>query len=122
MLKLISKLIGGNKSEKDVKQLEPVVIKINQYFQQYQSLSNEELRAKTTEFKQRIKDHLKDIDALIESKKQAAEALSDEDFQGRDTIYREVDDLKKDRDKKIEEILDQILPEAFAVVKETAHR
>ncbi|HXL57808.1 MAG TPA: hypothetical protein VN958_16215, partial [Chitinophagaceae bacterium] len=122
MLKLISKLIGGNKSEKDVKQLEPVVIKINQYFQQYQSLSNEELRAKTTEFKQRIKDHLKDIDALIESKKQAAEALSDEDFQGRDTIYREVDDLKKDRDKKIEEILDQILPEAFAIVKETAHR
>jgi preprotein translocase subunit SecA len=56
MLKLISKLIGGNKSEKDVKQIEPLVIKINEYFQQYQSLSHDELRAKTAEFKQRIKD------------------------------------------------------------------
>src|SRR3954463_10452770 len=122
MLKLISKLIGGNKSEKDVKQLEPIVIKINQYFEQYQSLSSDDLRAKTIEFKQRIKDHLKDIDAEIESKKQAAETLADADIQGRDTIYREVDDLKKDRDKKIEEILNEILPETFAVVKETARR
>ena len=47
MLKLISKLIGGNKSEKDVKQLEPVVTHINQYFEQYQSLSSDDLRAKT---------------------------------------------------------------------------
>jgi preprotein translocase subunit SecA len=122
MLKFISKLIGGNKSEKDVKQLEPIVTNINQYFQQYQSLSNDDLRAKTIEFKQRIKDYLKDIDAVIENKKQGAEALAEADMQGRDTIYREVDDLKKDRDKKIEEILDQILPEAFAVVKETARR
>src|SRR5437868_5448764 len=122
MLKLISKLIGGNKSEKDVKQLEPVVIQVNQYFEQYQLLSNDDLRAKTIEFKQRIKDHLKEIDAEIESKKQAAEALADTDIQGRDTIYREVDDLKKDRDKKIEEVLNEILPEAFAVVKETARR
>src|SRR5437868_12460386 len=120
MLKLISKLIGGNKSEKDVKLLEPIVTKVNQYFEQYQSLSSDDLRAKTIEFKQRIKEHLKDIDEEIESKKQAAETLADTDIQGRDAIYREVDDLKKDRDKKIEEILNDLLPEAFAVVKETA--
>jgi preprotein translocase subunit SecA len=89
MLKLISKLIGGNKSEKDVKQLEPIVVKINQYFEQYQSFSNDDIRAKTIEFKQRIKDHLKDIDAEIESKKQSAETLADTDIQGRDAIYRE---------------------------------
>ncbi|HEY6974743.1 MAG TPA: preprotein translocase subunit SecA, partial [Chitinophagaceae bacterium] len=122
MLKLISKLIGGNKSEKDVKQLEPVVLKINQYFEQYQSLSSDDLRSKTIEFKQRIKDYLKDIDAEIESKKQAAETFADTDIQGRDAIYREVDELKKERDKKIEEVLDELLPEAFAVVKETARR
>ena len=122
MLKLISKLIGGNKSEKDVKQIEPLVIQINEYFQQYQSLSNDELRAKTIEFKQRIKEFLKDTDAEIESKKQAAEALPESDIQGRDAIYREVDELKKDRDKEIEKILNEILPEAFAVVKETARR
>src|SRR3954447_25582200 len=122
MLKLISKLIGGNKSEKDVKQIEPLVVQINEYFQQYQPLSHDELRAKTAEFKQRIKDFLKDIDAEIENKKQAAEALTESDIQGRDTIYREVDELKKNRDKEIEKILNEILPQAFAVVKETAKR
>ena len=122
MLNFISRLIGGNKSEKDVKHIEPLVIKINDFFQQYQSLSNDELRAKTAEFKRRIKEFLKDIDTEIENKKQAAEALTESDIQGRDTIYREVDELKKDRDKEIEKILNEILPEAFAVVKETARR
>lgn len=122
MLKLISKLIGGNKSEKDVKQIEPLVTKINQFFQQYQSLSNDELRTKTIEFKERIKGHLAEIDRQIESKKNDAEQLPESDIQARDAIYREVDELKKDRDKKIEEILNTILPEAFAVVKETARR
>ncbi len=122
MLKLISKLLGGNKSEKDVKLVEPVVAKINQNFQQYQSLSNDGLRGKTLEFKARIKDYLKEIDTVIENKKQSAEDLPEAEIQNRDTIYQEIDQLKKDRDKKIEEILEQILPEAFAVVKETARR
>jgi preprotein translocase subunit SecA len=122
MLKFISKLIGGNKSEKDVKQLEPMVAKINQYFQQYQSLSNDALRQKTQEFKQRIKEHIKEIDGIIEDKKNAAEGLSEADIQSKDVIYTEIDALKKDRDKKIEEVLEEILPEAFAVVKETARR
>lgn len=122
MLKFISKLMGGNKSEKDVKQLEPTVAKINQYFQQYQSLSNDALRGKTQEFKQRIKDHIKEIDGIIEDKKNAAEALPEADIQSKDAIYTEIDTLKKDRDKQIEEALEEILPEAFAVVKETARR
>ena len=122
MLKLISRLLGGNKSEKDVKLVEPIVTKINQNFQQYQSLSNDALRGKTQEFKQRISDYLKDIDGIIEAKKQSAETLPEAEIQGRDVIYQEVDQLKKDRDKKIEEILEQILPEAFAVVKEAARR
>jgi preprotein translocase subunit SecA len=122
MLKFISKLIGGNKSEKDVKQLEPTVAKINQYFQQYQSLSNDALRQKTPEFKQRIAEHIKEIDEVIENKKNTAESLPESDIQSKDAIYTEVDALKKDRDKKIEEALEEILPEAFAVVKETARR
>ena len=122
MLKFISRLLGGNKSEKDVKLVEPIVTKINQNFQQYQSLSNDALRGKTQEFKQRISDYLKDIDGVIEAKKQSAETLPEAEIQGRDVIYQEVDQLKKDRDKKIEEILEQILPEAFAVVKEAARR
>ena len=122
MLKFLGKLLGGNKSEKDVAIIRPIVEKSNQFFQQYQSLNNDALRNKTVEFKQRIKEHLKDIDADIEAKKAEAEALSVEDIHGKDTIYKSVDILKKDRDKKIEEILKEIEPEAFAVVKETANR
>ncbi len=122
MLGFISKIFGGSKSEKDVKKIEPYVGKINQFFTSYQSLSNDQLRNKTQEFRQRIKEHLSEIDGEINNKNAAAEALPFNDLMGKDNIYQEVDKLKKDRDKKIEEILEQLLPEAFAVVKETARR
>jgi preprotein translocase subunit SecA len=122
MLKFISKLFGGSKSEKDVQQIMPIVQKVNTFFQEYQSLSNDALRAKTQEFKQRIKTHLTDIDAVIGNKQAEAEALPLTDIHGRDTIYQEVDKLRKDRNKKIEEALALIQAEAFAVVKETARR
>jgi preprotein translocase subunit SecA len=122
MLGFIQKMFGGSKSEKDVKKIEPYVAKINQFFNSYQSLSNDQLRGKTQEFRQRIKTHLTAIDAEIADQNAAAEALPFNDLLGKDAIYQAVDKLKKDRDKKIEEILDEILPEAFAVVKETARR
>jgi preprotein translocase subunit SecA len=122
MLGIISKIFGGNKSEKDVKKILPVVEKTNQFFASYQSLSNDALRNKTVEFKARIKEYLAQVDQDIESKKQSAEALPLTEINGRDTIYKEVDALKKDRDTKIEEILNELMPEAFAVVKETSRR
>jgi len=122
MLKLISKILGGNKSEKDVAKIRPIVAKVNKFFEEYRSLDNDSLRNKTVEFKQRIKEHLKEIDAEIEGKQNEAEALPASDIHGKDAIYQEVDLLKKDRDKKIEEALEKIMPEAFAVVKETARR
>jgi preprotein translocase subunit SecA len=122
MLKFISKILGGNKSEKDVAAIRPIVEKINQFFQQYQSLTNDELRNKTVEFKQRIKTYLSNIDAEIAAKKSEAEALPMDQIHAKDDIYQAVDKLKKERDKQIEEILKEIQPEAFAVVKETARR
>jgi len=122
MIGFISKIFGGSKSEKDVKAILPLVTKINQNFQAYQSLSNDQLRNKTVEFRQRIKEHLKDIDAQIAETNQRAEDLPFNDLVGKDAIYQQVDKLKKDRDQKIEEILKELLPEAFAVVKETARR
>ena len=122
MLGFISKIFGGSKSEKDVKKIEPYVGKINQFFASYQSLCNDQLRDKTQEFRQRIKEHLAEIDGEITAKNAAAEALPFNDLMGKDSIYQEVDKLKKDRDKKIEEVLEAILPEAFAVVKETSRR
>lgn len=122
MLGFVSKIFGGSKSDKDVKKIEPYVGKINHFFNSYQSLSNDELRNKTQEFRQRIKEHLSEIDAEITGKNKEAEELPFNDLLGKDAIYQEVDKLKKERDKKIEEVLLEILPEAFAVVKETARR
>jgi preprotein translocase subunit SecA len=118
----LSKLFGGNKSEKDVKIITPYVARINAYFNEYQSLSNDDLRGKTTAFRVRIKEHLTAIDDEISNKKAEAEQLDSADISGRDSIYQEVDAMGKERDKKIEEILLDLLPEAFAVVKETSRR
>ncbi|MFY7651065.1 MAG: preprotein translocase subunit SecA, partial [Chitinophagaceae bacterium] len=122
MLKFISKLLGGNKSEKDVAQIKPIVEKINKYFAEYASLSNDALRNKTQEFRATIKAYLTDIDGQIAAKQQEADNLPATDIHAKDAIYQQVDKLKKERDKKIEEVLQNILPEAFAVVKETARR
>ena len=122
MVGFLSKMFGGSKSEKDVKAVLPQVAKINEHFKSYASLSNDELRNKTQEFRKRIKDYLKDIDDQIIETNRKAEELPFNDLVGKDAIYQEVDKLKKDRDQKIEDILKELLPEAFAVVKETARR
>ena len=122
MLGIISKIFGGNKSEKDVKLLQPIVEQVNQHVAAFRSLSNDQLRAKTAEFKTRIKGHLGDIDTEISDLNKKAEELPFSDIGGKDTLYTQIDELKKARDKQIETILKEILPEAFAVVKETARR
>ncbi len=122
MFGFLSKIFGGSKSEKDTKKLQPIVEKINSFFSQYASLGNDELRHKTQEFKQRIKEQIAKIDSEINSLNQQAEALSHNALTEKDNIYQKVDDLKKDRDKEIEKTLEAILPEAFAVMKETARR
>src|SRR6187431_3122960 len=121
-MSFFSKLFGGSKSEKDVKKIQPFVAEINKHFDSFQSFTNDQLRNKTQEFRQRIKDHLTTIDNEISSANKRAEELQFNDLLGKDAVYQEVDKLKKDRDKKIEEVLEAILPEAFAVVKETAKR
>ncbi|MFN5248221.1 MAG: preprotein translocase subunit SecA [Bacteroidota bacterium] len=120
MLGYISKIFGGSKSEKDVKKVQPQVGAINGFFAQYQQLSNDQLRGKTAEFRSRIKTHLLAIDEQIAAQNQAAESLPPEDLSGKDAIYQEVDRLRKERNKEIEVILEQLLPEAFALIKEPA--
>ncbi|MBL7734839.1 MAG: preprotein translocase subunit SecA, partial [Chitinophagaceae bacterium] len=122
MLGFISKVFGGSKSEKDIKSIHPLVAQINQHFESYASLSNDELRNKTVLFRQRIAQHLQETDQQIETLSRQAEELPITDISGKDDIYQQVDKLKKDRDTQIEEVLNQLLPEAFAVVKETARR
>jgi preprotein translocase subunit SecA len=122
MLGFFSKMFGGSKSEKDIKGIQPLVAEINNHFTSYQSLSNDQLRNKTQEFRQRIKEHLSQIDKEIADINKQGEDLPFSDITGKDTLYQQVDKLKKDRDQQIEQVLEDILPEAFAVVKETARR
>lgn len=122
MLSIISKMFGGNKSEKDVKKIVPTVDASNQFYNSFSTLSNDELRGKTIVFKQKIKHFLSQIDIDIQQKKDTAESLTAADINGRDAIYKEIDELRKTRNKQIEDILAEIMPEAFAVVKETSRR
>src|SRR6201989_2873687 len=122
MLGFLSKMFGGSKSEKDISVIRPLEDQINKHFTAYQSLSNDQLRNKTQEFKGRIKAHREKIDNEIAGLNKQAEELPFSDIIGKDTIYQQVDALIKDRDKQIEEVLKEIHPEAFAVVKETARR
>ena len=94
-MSFFSKLFGGSKSEKDVKKIQPKVAEINQHFDSYQSLTNDQLRNKTEEFRQRIKDHLTAIDDEIAATNKKAEELLFNDLLGKDAIYQQVDKLKR---------------------------
>lgn len=114
------KKILGTKQDRDLKQYLALVVEVNKHFEQYQSVSNDELRSKTLEFRQRIQEYLSDIDAEIASINQ--QAIDTEDFNQKESLFKEVDELRKNRDKALEDVLLSILPEAFAVVKETSRR
>lgn len=120
MLGFLAKIFG-TKSERDIKALQPIVAQINEEYNKLSSLSNDELRAKTTEFKATIASGLADIDAKIADLKAQAEN-SGLSLQEKTNIYEEVDALGKERDTELEKILKEILPAAFAVVKETSRR
>ncbi|MFN5477716.1 MAG: preprotein translocase subunit SecA [Sphingobacteriales bacterium] len=122
MFNFISKLFGGSKSDKDVHRIQPVVTQTSTFFQEYKNLTNDQLRGKTLEFRQKISEHLTEINAEINQFKQQAEALPSEDINGKDELYKQIDALVKKKDDEIEVVLKQILPEAFAVVKETSRR
>jgi len=122
IIKSFSKLLGGTSAEKALKEIEPIVAEINTHFEEYKGLSNDALRSKTNEFIERINAHLSEIDAEIaDYKKQLAEA-PETDIELKDDLFNALDEIEKKRDKELEDILNELLPEAFAVVKETARR
>ncbi|UGS20126.1 preprotein translocase subunit SecA [Flavobacterium cyclinae] len=116
----ILKAFVGDKSEKDVKAIQPIITKIKSFEGALQALSHDELRAKTAEFKAKIQNARADKDAKIASLKQDAEQTQDID--AREDIYAEIDKIEKEAYEISEKVLNEILPEAFAVVKETARR
>jgi preprotein translocase subunit SecA len=114
------KKIFGNKYDRDIKVMMPAVEKAKEEYALLANVSNDELRNKTIEFRARIARHLKPIDteiAAIQAEVDATDLITK-----KQELFAEIDELKKERDKEIETILTELLPEAFAVVKETAKR
>lgn len=121
MISNILKTILGDKSSKDRKVYQPVIDKANAAFESFKSLSDDQLRAKTFEFKKVIEEGTKDLeDQLKELQLKAADVNLP--VHEKEDLFDTIDKQVKAIDDKIEEILEQILPEAFGVVKETARR
>ncbi len=116
----IIKVFVGDKSQKDVKALQPYLNKIKTFEAPLMSLTNDELRGRTVYFKDRIKEARAEKDAKIASLK--AEVENIEDIDKREDIYDAIDALEKEAYEISEKTLMEILPEAFSVVKETARR
>ncbi|MCB0802879.1 MAG: preprotein translocase subunit SecA, partial [Flavobacteriales bacterium] len=114
------KKILGSKTDRDLKEVTPIVEQIKAIFPSLASLSNDELRNKTTTFKQRINDYLQS--ELEEISKLKSQIEVESNLDQKEILYKKVDEIEDSLNGKIEEVLKDILPEAFAVVKETARR
>ncbi|PPK92376.1 MULTISPECIES: preprotein translocase subunit SecA [Nonlabens] len=120
LLDSVLKVFVGDKSKKDIKELQPIVNKILKFEPLLEQLTIDELRHKTVEFKEKIAAAKADTLSKIASLKETAE--NEEDIDKREEIYNEIDQLQDVAYEQTEAVLNEIMPEAFAVVKETAKR
>ncbi len=115
------KLMFGSKADKDRKEIEPYIAKVKAVYPQIEKLTNDELRAKSAELRRGIAEFIALEEArIVEIKEQLSQ--HDISLNEKEKMSKEIDTLKKRIDEKIEERLDQILPEAFAIMKDTARR
>lgn len=117
----LAKLVGS-KAEKDRKELQPYVGKVNAEFAKLQTLTNDELRQKTQELKAYIRQKLKPLDEQIAQLHEQVAQNPQMGILEQEKIFNKIDELEKEHDKELEKVLNEILPQAFAIVKETARR
>ncbi|MFZ5519468.1 MAG: preprotein translocase subunit SecA [Candidatus Zhuqueibacterota bacterium] len=115
--------IFGSKHERDVKRVSPHIDEINDYYQEYHFLSDEALRLKTIEFKKRIQEQVDEIQMQIfELNQQLRQDAASDEALNQDAIRDEISALEEEETTATESALMEILPQAFAVVKETCRR
>ncbi len=114
--------IFGSKADRDLKVLSPVVERVNAHTAVISKLSNDQLREKTIEFRKKIFEAIKEEEVQIEQLRQRIDTEYEMDINEKEEVYRKIDDLNKQSYSKTQKILDEILPEVFAVVKDTARR
>ena len=116
-MKNLIKKIFGDKNTKDVKELWPIVEEINEEYEKIKDFDDEALKAKTEEFREKIQAHTAETRGKLDELKEKLK--TDEEDYDRHAAYDEIDELEEQLNDEYEEILDEILPEAFAVVKAT---
>ena len=121
LTKGLAKLFGS-KSDRDIKEVMPYVKQINQIFEEMSGLSDEALRGKTQEIKDQIAEDLKSIDDQLAELHKSVADNPDMDIREKESVFDQIDKLEESRDEQLEVVLMKVLPEGFAVVKETARR
>ena len=126
MANVISKLFG-DKHTRDIKRIEPIIEEINRIFESLSGLTDDQLKDKSAQFRSKLRDATKDVRKEVEEKTaqltaDASEEEGSEAESATEMLRQEITDLEKEEDEIIARVLDEILPEAFAVVKETCRR
>jgi len=116
---ILTKLFG-NKSDRDIKEVTPFVEKTKVEFAKLATLTNDQLRAQSIELQQIIQDSIKDENAKIADLRSTIAAETD--MEKKEDLYNQIDKLEEQIDEKIAAVLDEILPRAFAIMKDTARR
>jgi len=120
----VGKIIGkflGNKADRDMREVMPYVDLIQQAYEPIPKLSNDQLREHSAALKQRVSDYVSAEKKEMEELKAKAED-PEVDVNEKEPLYAEIDKLEEVIDEKYEEVLNEILPEAFAIIKDTARR
>ena len=117
----ILKSLFGNKSDRDMKELMPIVAKVNAEWEKLKSISADELRAVAEDMKKEVREYIGEEENEIAALKRKVEEERPA-IEEREEIYDRIDKLEEQIDKKVEEVLTGLMPKAFAVMKETARR
>ena len=121
MVSNLLKKILGDKSSKDRKEYQPIIDEANTKFEELRDVSDDELRSKTKYFQKTLKDGTADLEAEMQSLRDKTNDPAT-NIHEKEELFEEIDALSKRIDTKLEEILETLLTEAFAVVKETSRR
>ena len=122
MLKGLLKIFLGDKSSSDLKEIQPIVDEILLAEKELLSISADELRSKTSSLRSRIRDHVSGLQSEIDSLKAKAISMPESDLDAKEAVFDKVDKLEEEINEELEVVLAEILPEAFAIIKETAKR
>ena len=115
------KAVFGSKADKDRKQIEPYIVKIKAIYPSISALTNDELREHSEALKKKIADYIAADEKHIVEQKEILEKPETQ-LEDKEKISKDIDQTVKKIDEKIEVVLDEILPEAFAIMKDTARR